>query len=87
MKKFTREYAEKLALQKFPKSEYWIGSGSSARLYDENLGDRKRIEEGYLLAIEETNAPELLEALKYARRFVKDADTDYIDNAIKKATL
>jgi hypothetical protein len=33
-------------------------------------------------------APELLEALKYARRFLKkdDYDTDYIDSVIAKAT-
>jgi hypothetical protein len=31
-------------------------------------------------------APDLLEALQYARRFVKDCDTAYIDAAIRKAT-
>lgn len=30
-------------------------------------------------------APELLEAIRYLRRFVRDVDTDYVDSIIAKA--
>jgi hypothetical protein len=53
------------------------------QLPDKN-GETERIANARLIAA----APDLLYALKYARRFLRkeDHDTDYVDAAIAKAT-
>mgnify|MGYP001256355781 CR=1 FL=1 len=86
MKKFTREYAEKLA--------------EGNLIQQPDLFNRRKIfSNGYMKAIEETNAPELLEALKelsLAVEFLTSVDTRtavanknarVLLNAINKATL
>jgi len=73
MQKFTREYAEKL----YP-SHYGMQ-------IDPHF-DIKR--EAYMKAIEETNAPELLEALKTAHNLLPNSDFKRdLAELIDKATL
>ena len=43
---------EKKGEKKYPKSEFWVGSGPS-RLYDENAKERRTYIEGYNQAIED----------------------------------
>jgi hypothetical protein len=43
---------EKIALEKYPVDEFWIGSGSTSRLYDQNLRDRNKFLEGLKYAVE-----------------------------------
>jgi hypothetical protein len=73
MEKFTREYAEKLA-QNDPSFRY---------SYEEDC-----FAYGYMKAIEETNAPELLEALKTAHNLLPNSDFKRdLAELIDKATL
>lgn len=54
----------------------------------EIIGDQGIMLEGQAFAHLFAAAPDLLEALKYAKRFLKKEDVDmkFIDDAIKKAT-
>ena len=90
MEKFTRKYAEKKA------SDYSKGK-SSASVFKE--AHERDFTEGWMSCLEETNAPELLEALKElseAVEFLTSVDTRtavanknarVLLNAINKATL
>jgi len=68
MEKFTREYAEKLATEQ--------GSASLYDLYQVGFT------EGYMKAIEETNATELLEALKNADKIFRLYHNETYDGSL-----
>lgn len=48
---------EKIALEKYPIREFYIGSGETSRLYDENLRDRIIFTKGVKMGIELLNQP------------------------------
>lgn len=77
-RKDTKEYAGKLAFEKYP-------SNSASE-----LNQRSAFYYGYLSAIEETAAPELLDALQFVLEFLPTRGyreaKDKAKKAIKKAT-
>ena len=92
--KLVKEYAEKIALEKYPDESYWIGDGITSRKYNPNFKQNKAFAEGYMTAIEKTAAPELLDALNLCVKIFEDngykgvfsEEKYFIINAIKKAT-
>jgi len=82
MEKFTREYVEKLAINKYGEP-----------LNDNSIRRLEGFSDGYMKAIEETNVSELLEALVKLSQLVKNAGHDlWLEhsgsiNAINKAEL
>lgn len=47
----SEEEIEKIALKHYPIDEFWIGSGESARLYDQNKRDRIVFTKGIKVAL------------------------------------
>lgn len=92
--KHTKEYAEKLAEICLPNTKGRTAFGTSMEIVRSK--ERKSFINGYMKAIEETAAPDLLEALNAICKKLKftslsDKDTFRLDyekaiNAIKKAT-
>lgn len=95
MKKFTREYAEQIALHQWDKVGYTLEDSPHSTYIQGVIF-------GYMIAIEETNAPELLEALRKIRNDIQyeqglnvlkksgknwAKEIALINNAINKATL
>jgi len=81
MEKFTREYAEKVA-RRMKRKDHTTHTSEQ----------RELIAKGYMKAIEETNAPELLEALKIISELGNTGEDAremklIAINAINKATL
>ena len=46
------EIIKKIAFEKYPEDKFWIGSGESSRLYDQNERDRNHFIKGLKYAIE-----------------------------------
>jgi len=84
--KHTKEYAEKLGLQVYPVIEGF--ENISKDIIQEKRRDGFVI--GYMKAIEETAAPDLLEALievkKHMTAHIPERVFDIVNNAINKAT-
>jgi len=90
--KLTKEYAEKLAIEMLKPN--WGHCFMDDKLFQEPLFfklEKEGIIEGYLKAIEETNAKELLEALVVVKNWAEEfgmANSIYLQviKAINKAT-
>jgi hypothetical protein len=47
----SEEKIIQIAFAKYPEDKFWIGSGESARLYDQNERDRDKFIEGFKEAL------------------------------------
>lgn len=93
--KFTKEYAEKLAVIQYEHINESFENSTEMFPFNDSIILQAGFEEGYMKAIEETAAPELLEALIYLINDLERNDGDLINrntliieakNAINKAT-
>lgn len=81
--KHTKEYAKKLGIEKYPVIE------GLQNIRQDIIQEKKRdgFIEGYMKAIEETSAPDLLEALikadKLLRKRCLDTDREMLDLELK----
>lgn len=49
--KMSEGKIKQIAFEKYPEDKLWIGSGDSARLYDQNERDRNKFIEGFKEAL------------------------------------